>query len=91
MKQIIVPMADEKDMEPAAIMISGKIPDDIRITKDKEIPVFYKDWRKYYQQEAKKVVDVMHEHMPQGLVDAIFGELCYWKSTIFRVSAGKEE
>lgn len=62
----------------AQIIISEKVPDFDIETYEMEYPRLFND-------EAKKVVDLMIANMPGGLVDHIFAELALRKASIFGV------
>lgn len=69
---------------------SGEVIDDLEIHVKTEPPVVgsIEEVREMYACEASRIVEAMLNHMPQGLTDAIFAELCRQKARLFSAPQG---
>ena len=67
---------------PLTIEFSTNIP------KFKNIPtdIFLENRKNQYSQEAKIIVEAMWNHLPGGLIDAIFAELSHRMASVFSVA-----
>ena len=65
--------------------------DQVSIAFDSRVPdfsgaAFDSKARAYYNAEALRLSDILFDHLPGGLLDALFGHLCLRMATILRVT-----
>ena len=80
-----LPMADGGP-GPLAVRFDADV---ARIERDDNMPIASFVWcaQRYYHEHARRFVDALVAHAPGGLVDAIFGDLCHRKASVFRVAS----
>ena len=64
--------------DPVSISFESDVPDFSGVD-------FERRARDFYNAEALRLLGVLSEHLPGGLLDALFGQLCLRKASIYRV------
>lgn len=82
---------------PKASAIGDKTVDALTLVFNQEPPeiernsplsntVIFDRYKDFYGMQAELCVEAMLQHCPGGFIDALFGELCHHKASVFRVA-----
>lgn len=70
------------EIEPLTIVCEDPVPDLVEV----------EDYRAFYQEAARRLLDALGETVPGGLMDALLAELCHRKAVLLWVplASGRE-